>query len=649
VEGWLLDAGVCGGGLRLVVALPGGGLASRCVGVGFRVFLLPLGVSAGRLAGGLEGVDAWVEEWWAPPWYDRAVSVVVVEGGLGRVVGVARRLERLGVARRVNRYPGVVVEALWRLGACPGCLVRLGGGVELLEDPGDPLYGAPGLVVARVEGYRWYGPLAVPWEEPDYYVVECRGWRERVAGEEGVLGALARCRPHLVVARGSVAWRLRGAAGPRGEGWLWFDPERNLVGPWGLVEWMRVSWLPYREAHGAPIGRVLTAAEAREAYRRRLLVDPEAPRGEGFRSLRALTAADMAGAARLPRPGLYWGVVQLDYSSLYPTLIASRNIGAETVERPGCTSYVWAPPGAPRPCSEPRGLVPEVLGRLVERRRRIRGAAAGDPLLGERAEALKWILVSGFGYLGYRNSLFGSITAYEAVTAYARWALAVAEEEAERAGYRLVHSIVDSVFIAPVDPRVGPERLAERIRERTGVPVRVEARYTWLYIPPTLSGRGAVNKYYGALEGGGVKVKGVLAVRRDAPPLIAGAQRAAIRALAKARSPGEWPGALGEARRRVEWYRRLIASGRAPLRGLVIARRLGDGPRARGTPWGRAARGVLAGVVRYVVTPRGPAPVWEDPGEYDVEYYLGVLGWALRELPPLDAEPPPDLLVYEGA
>ena len=496
------------------------------------------------------------------------------------------------------------------------------------------MYEAPGLVVARVEGYRWHGPLAAAWEEPDYYVVECGGQEERVGGEEQALAALAGCRPHIVVARGPVAWRLREALGPSRPGWLWFDPERNLVGPWGLVEWMRVSGLPYSLAHGAAIGKVLTAAEARRAMERRYLVDPRAPRRERFRGLRELASSDMAGAARIPVPGLYWEVVQLDYSSLYPTLIASRNISAETVERPRCPRWLPRVEGAPRVCAEPRGLVPEVLGWLVERRRAIRRAEPRDPRVRERVEALKWILVSGFGYLGYRNSLFGSITAYEAVTAHARWALAVAESVAEEHGYRLVHSIVDSVFLQPVEPVIGPEELAEEIARATGVPVRVEARYTWLYIPPTLQGRGAVNKYYGALEDGGVKLKGVMAVRRDTPPLIAGAQRAAIAELAKARSPGEWPAALEKAWRRIDWYRRLIESGRAPLRGLVITRRVGEGPRAPSTRWGRAAREVEQGLVRYVETLQGPVPVWEDPDSYNPEYYLRVLSWAMRELPP---------------
>ena len=38
----------------------------------------------------------------------------------------------------------------------------------------------------------------------------------------------------------------------------------------------------------------------------------------------------------------------------------------------------------------------------------------------QRQTALKWMLVTCFGYLGYKNARFGKIEAHEAVTAYGR-------------------------------------------------------------------------------------------------------------------------------------------------------------------------------------------------------------------------------------
>ena len=620
----VLDARPLDRGLEVTVAA-GWGLEKRVVEASYRVYLAPTGVGARELARGIEGLDAWVEEWLLPPWYASRGSVVVVEGPLPRVLSAARRLEALGVARRVNRYPGPLVEALWRLRVRPGC--PLGGPCRVLEPP-------RGLVVASVEAYSWHGPIAGYWEEPLYYRVECCGWAERLPGPGEALEALLDLEPHLVSARGPVRLQLQGALGARRPPWLWFEPDRNLVGPEGLILWMRVSWLPYHEAHGAPIGKVLTAAEARRAYEWRYLVDDRAPRGEALRPLRELVASDMAGAARIPEPGLYWRVVQLDYSSLYPRLIALHNISSETVDSPCPGDPEPAAPGytSHRICTARRGLVSTVLGELVALR-----DEAKKRRLDWASEALKWILVSGFGYLGYRNSLFGSITAYETVTALARKALAVAEETAEAHGYRLVHSLIDSIFIEPVDPIVDPGELAARIGEAAGVPVRVEAEYHWLYIPATRRGRGAVNKYYGALKGGGVKARGIAMVRRDTPPIIRGAQASAIAALAKARDPSEWPSALREAWRRIQWYHDLIATGRAPPQGLVIAKRPSPDT-ARRTPWARAAGKAPAWPreAKYIMAPGGrPHPAWLGPPEaYDTSYYLRLLASASLELPP---------------
>lgn len=65
----------------------------------------------------------------------------------------------------------------------------------------------------------------------------------------------------------------------------------------------------------------------------------------------------------------------------------------------------------------------------------------------ERAEAIKWILVASFGYLGYRNSKFGKIEAYELVTYYARKTLRRALEIAQEIGIEVLHGIVDSLVI----------------------------------------------------------------------------------------------------------------------------------------------------------------------------------------------------------
>ncbi len=634
LEGILLDAYPHKEkGLELAIATENG-IERITYNVGYRIYLRPINTEPKRILQGLEAenLDAWIEEWLLPPWYTARGQVIVLESSeLRLLTRIASILQDKGLARRVNNYPGPHIRALWSQGLVPGTRIQYyKGSIRLLEDPRDPLYPAPSLRIARIRAYTWHGPVIAPWEEPREIIVECCGERRKAGNTSEALDLLDGWRPHIVDARISDRWSLPLIHRP---GWYWYDPDKNLVSPWGLLEWMRVSSLPYREAHGAPIGKILTAAEAREAYKRRYLVDPSIPRYEKPRPVKRLVDADMAGAARIPRPGLYWNIIQLDYSSLYPSLISIHNISAETVNNPYCGDTREAPFIGHKICVEPRGLVSKVLGELVRRRQKIKEAKPGDPRVRERSEALKWILVSGFGYLGYRNSLFGSISAYETVTVYARRALAVAEEIASRYGYRVIHAIVDSIFLEPRNPSISIEELAQEITRKVGVRLRIEAHYKWLYIPSTMKGTGAVNKYYGSLREGGIKLRGIMAIRRDTPPLIARSQRAAISLLAGAETPAELEElSENKAAPLLGKIQDLIESGEAPLRLLVIKKKLGDSERQ--TPWRRASRDKLVDYVKYIMTPRGPWPVWRGPpSSYDKLYYLRLLCSMLQELP----------------
>ena len=60
---------------------------------------------------------------------------------------------------------------------------------------------------------------------------------------------------------------------------------------------------------------------------------------------------------------------------------------------------------------------------------------------------LKWLLVCCFGYTGYKNARFGKIEAHEAINAMAREKLLVAKEAAEQRGFRVLHALVDSIYV----------------------------------------------------------------------------------------------------------------------------------------------------------------------------------------------------------
>ena len=95
----------------------------------------------------------------------------------------------------------------------------------------------------------------------------------------------------------------------------------------------------------------------------------------------------------------------------------------------------------------PRTLRPILALReqLKARAREVGGEAAAP--YRERQTALKWMLVTCFGYLGYKNARFGKIEAHEAVTAHGRDKLLTAKEISEAAGFRVLHGLTDCLWL----------------------------------------------------------------------------------------------------------------------------------------------------------------------------------------------------------
>jgi len=629
MEGYLIDAAPTDEGTELVLATEYG-LARVKASIKYFVHVLTRvdpQILAEQIGLGEDSVEASVERMLAPPDYRARVQVLrLVSDDLKALTKIVRRLEARGIGREVNKVHRLAV-ALKMNNTPPGSLVSVEAGtgeVFPLEDVNDPLYEDPGIRYAEVTALAWHGPAALG-DKVERIRIRCNK-NEFVVRLDEPIEVIRYCRPHIVIARFEDRVLIPGLDR---EEWNIIEPP--LAGSMdGVVEWSRISGLPIPEASTAPIGKVLTTAEAVEAMRRGYILDPSIPRNEGWRTVRELVAADLAGGGRVPEPGTYWGVAQLDFNSLYPSIIVKYNLSAETVGI-SCQREV-VPEGGIHPiCLEREGIVPSVLRSLIQRRIIQKGAG-----LAKRAGAVKWLLVAAFGYLGYRNSLFGSIQAYENVTSIARHTLLKAEAIAEKMGYRVIHSIVDSIFIQPASPSAtSPEKVAAEIERATGLSIRVEARFVWLTIPPVKDGlRGAANKYFGLTVEGEPRVKGLAMIRRDTPRLVKDAQSRALALLAMARDPASYKDALITAAEIFAQKARLILDDRVPLADLVITKR--SSITLRKTPQAIAAfsAGVAGGIVKYVMTSAGPVPVTHVRSGVRInkKYYLGLLHSAAAEI-----------------
>jgi len=199
-----------------------------------------------------------------------------------------------------------------------------------------------------------------------------------------------------------------------------------------------------------------------------------------------------------------------------------------------------------------------------------------------RQSALKWILVTCFGYLGYRNARFGKVDAHIAVCAFARDALLKTARLAEEHGFEVVHGIVDSLWIKK--PGVTPREVADfclMAEKLVNVPLNVEGKYRWIVFLPSkiLPEVPVLNRYYGVFEDGKIKMRGIEARRSDTPTFIKNAQLEMIKIVSKARDYKDFVGRIPEALHVLRREAERLISGNVDAYDLAISKRLSKHPK----------------------------------------------------------------------
>jgi len=306
--------------------------------------------------------------------------------------------------------------------------------------------------------------------------------------------------------------------------------------------------------------------------------------GEAFKSAYALLVGDRGGFVYEPRMGIHEGVGEVDFSSMYPSLMAKYNISAETVLCGCCPdSMLRIPDLGFHICEKRRGIVPKVLEFAVTKRLRYKRLAKETKherlreVYDKRQSALKWILVTCFGYLGYRNAKFGTVDGHMGVCAFGRDALLSASHIAEDRGFSVIHGIVDSLWLKKEGASSEDyERLCEEISEKVDLPLDFAGLYKWIvFLPSKMHPNVPVlNRYYGAKEDGSIKVRGLEVRRRDTPKFVYDAQMEMIKALASADDSEGFVEKIPEALKVVKDYRKKLLDGKVPVWDLVVTKRL---------------------------------------------------------------------------
>jgi DNA polymerase-2 len=325
----------------------------------------------------------------------------------------------------------------------------------------------------------------------------------------------------------------------------------------GLIELARLAKIPVQRMARTSPGSAMSSMQMDCAISDRILIPWRKSEPERYKTALELLTVDKGGLVFQPPVGAFEQVAEIDFASMYPAIMARHNISPETVLCSCCENRV-VPEAGYNVCEKRRGLIPRTLEPLLERRkhykRRLResGSREEREACDSRQTAIKWMLVSCFGYLGYRNARFGRIEAHEAVTAYGREKLLRAKEIAESAGFKVLHAITDSLWIK----REGLNRsdlaaLCEEITRECEVEMSLEGVYRWIVFLPSKQNknRPVPARYYGVFSDGKMKMRGLACRRADTPEFVRESQMEMLAVLAKARTLAEREQALKEVSR----------------------------------------------------------------------------------------------------
>ena len=353
----------------------------------------------------------------------------------------------------------------------------------------------------------------------------------------------------------------------------------SVTGWEGIVEAARLSKIPIQRLARRGSGTAISSMQLDRAIQDGILIPWRKGEPEEFKTAWDLLVADKGGLTFQPVLGMHDQVAEIDFSSMYPTIMVRHNISAETILC-GCCPQPKVPEAGYNICEKREGLIPRTLRPILERRRAFKARmkdlqGAEREAYSRKQTALKWLLVVCFGYLGYRNARFGRIEAHEAVTAYGREKLLLAKEISEARGFRMLHGLTDAVWITkPGLTRDEVLSLCAEIGRAADVPIELEGIYKWIVFLPSKTSPDfpVANRFFGVFEDGKIKARGLVFRRDDTPPLIKEAQERMLEALSSCRDSREFRERGREVQEILQEYEIRLRSGEVRNEDLLVAK-----------------------------------------------------------------------------
>ncbi|MFH1234845.1 MAG: DNA-directed DNA polymerase [Candidatus Diapherotrites archaeon] len=300
------------------------------------------------------------------------------------------------------------------------------------------------------------------------------------------------------------------------------------------------------DASRSGASQLVEALLIRESFGQNVLV-PNRPSDQDVR-LR-LMQTYKGGFVREPEKGLHENLAVLDFTSLHPTIMISHNISPDTVncEHTECKKNMS--PDKYWFCTKRKGFVSSILEQLFSKRLELKKEMKSKKkesheysALFARQQALKILLNSFYGTLGFAHFRWYSRESAMAVTGWSREYVQWVANEADKAGFRTIYGDTDSSFIKIPEGKTkeNVEEFLKKINsELPGVMnLELEGFYRRGIFVTKKSGESAAKKKYALIDyNGHLKIVGFEYVRRDWAGIAKETQRSVIEAILKEGNP----------------------------------------------------------------------------------------------------------------
>ncbi|MDD5148827.1 MAG: DNA-directed DNA polymerase, partial [Candidatus ainarchaeum sp.] len=359
-----------------------------------------------------------------------------------------------------------------------------------------------------------------------------------------------------------------------------------------------------------------------------------------------VTRTFKGGYVKEPIAGLHENIAVLDFRSLHPSIIISHNISPDSLNcmHKECMAGKNLAPDRDWFCEKKQGFLPivlkDILGKRIAIKKEIKKVQKGTEefrKLNARQQALKILLNSHYGYLGFARARWYSMECARAVTAWSRHYVREVIHKTEEAGFTALYSDTDSCFleIPKGKTREDVKKFVEKINSELpeAMDLEIDGFYKRGIFVTRREGKQAAKKRYALIDfEDKLKIVGFEYVRRDWAKVAKETQKQVLETVLKEGNP----------KKAVEIIRRKIIelkSGQTPKSDLVVLTQIKrplDRYVSVGPHVAAAKKAVLKGkeievgsVIGFIITKCGESisdkaqlEEFVKEGNYDADYYI---------------------------